>query len=198
MEIEDDSDEDLIYEGYYRGGWVETDTEEEPMELPDDHPDAGGDDVRGDDAGNGGDDPDGQDGVDDELEDPLEPAAPATGPPDFQYKKEIHYFNVAEAARFQKGQQEAEWIVSVVISVPDERYGTRRKIQVHHDHVPKASLDAGASEASRRALASLCHTYREELQDSRFRLFPRRSKGAANAQILVPPPEERNPTMDAT
>jgi hypothetical protein len=36
MEIEDDDDD---YYGYHEGGWVDSDTEEEPMELPEDHPD---------------------------------------------------------------------------------------------------------------------------------------------------------------
>jgi hypothetical protein len=40
VEIEDDDDDDY---GYYERGWVDTDTEEEPMELPEDHRDAAGD-----------------------------------------------------------------------------------------------------------------------------------------------------------
>jgi hypothetical protein len=35
VEVDDDD-----YCGYYGGGWVDTDNEEEPMELPEDHPDA--------------------------------------------------------------------------------------------------------------------------------------------------------------
>jgi hypothetical protein len=34
--IHEDNDDD--YYGYHEGGWVDTDTEEEPMELPEDHP----------------------------------------------------------------------------------------------------------------------------------------------------------------
>jgi len=94
----------LEYEGYYgEGGWVSTDTEEEPMELPTDHLAAeGGEDANldptGGDAGDGGDgaDPDDQagdaaeedgygpddsDGDGDELEDPPIPDAAAGGRP---------------------------------------------------------------------------------------------------------------------
>jgi hypothetical protein len=40
VEVDDDEDD---YYGYYEGGWVDTDTKEEPMELPEDHPDGAGD-----------------------------------------------------------------------------------------------------------------------------------------------------------
>jgi hypothetical protein len=38
--VVDDDDND--YYGYYGGGRVDTDTKEEPMELPEDYPDAAG------------------------------------------------------------------------------------------------------------------------------------------------------------
>jgi hypothetical protein len=38
--VVDDDDDDNY--GYYGGGWVDTDTEEEPMELPEDQPDTAG------------------------------------------------------------------------------------------------------------------------------------------------------------
>jgi hypothetical protein len=38
--VVDDDDDD--YYGYHKGGWVDTDTKEEPMELPENHPDATG------------------------------------------------------------------------------------------------------------------------------------------------------------
>ncbi|RLM69604.1 hypothetical protein C2845_PM17G07960 [Panicum miliaceum] len=99
---------------------------------------------------------------------------------------------------YQAPGQRGEWIVSVVITVPDERYDTRREIGTHHDNVPRSTLDAGASEAARRALSALCHTYREELRDTKFRFFPCRMRSAPSARVPVPPPGERNPTMDAT
>jgi hypothetical protein len=40
VEIEDDDDD---YYGYYKGGWVDTNTKEEPMEMPEDHADTTGD-----------------------------------------------------------------------------------------------------------------------------------------------------------
>jgi hypothetical protein len=41
--VKDDDDD---YYGYYEGGWVDTDTEEEPMDLLEDHPDATSDRMR--------------------------------------------------------------------------------------------------------------------------------------------------------
>ena len=88
--------------------------------------------------------------------------------------------------------------MSAVIAIQDPRYGTQREVHANHDHMPRRSLEAGVSEAARRALSRICHIYNEDLVASQFRFFPRRSRGAASAQILLPPPEERNPTMDAT
>jgi hypothetical protein len=53
--------------------------------------------------------------------------------------------------------------VAVVISVPDERYGSRVEYSKHIDDVPRRTLDAMTSEAAKRALYYLCHTYRDEL-----------------------------------
>ncbi|XP_025801447.1 secreted acidic protein 1A-like [Panicum hallii] len=85
VEIEDDDDDDY---GYYEGGWVDTDTEEEPTEMPEDHPNTAGDsneDAAGGDgadpgaagrdyAKDGDDDPAASDGGDEDPEDDPEPA----------------------------------------------------------------------------------------------------------------------------
>ena len=86
--------------------------------------------------------------------------------------------------------------MSAVITMQDTRYGTRREIHANNDQVMRRSLEAGVSEAARRALARICYIYRDELADSNFRFCPCRSRGAASAQIPCPPPEERNPAMD--
>jgi hypothetical protein len=89
-------------------------------------------------------------------------------------------------------------LVAVVISVPDERYGSRMEYYKHFDDVPRRTLDVGTSEATRRALYYLCHAYRDELQGIEFQLFPRRMKGATCAQISAPPPREGSLLMDTT
>jgi hypothetical protein len=71
--------------------------------------------------------------------------------------------------------------VLVVITVPDENYGSRREVQMHYDDVPRKTLGAGTSEAARRALFSLCHVYRKELQGTEFQQFPHRMRGATSA-----------------
>jgi hypothetical protein len=69
---------------------------------------------------------------------------------------------------------------------------------MHYDDMPRMTLDAGTSEAARRALFSLCHVYREELQGTEFQQFPRCRRGATSAQIPVPPPSEGSLIMDIT
>jgi hypothetical protein len=83
--VEDDDDD---YYGHYEGGWMDTDIEEELMELPEDHPDAtsdssedaaGGDGADpgvagGDNAEDGDDDPAAPNGGDEDPDDDPEPA----------------------------------------------------------------------------------------------------------------------------
>jgi hypothetical protein len=106
VEIDDD---DSDYYSYYEGGWVDT---EEPMELPEDHPDtaedsdeedaAGGDGAdlgvaRGDDTKDGGGDlaePDGSD--DDPDEDPKPAAAADVPPPESHYERNLHHLDFVE------------------------------------------------------------------------------------------------------
>jgi hypothetical protein len=196
--LEDDND---YYYNHPDGGWVDTDIEEEPMELPEDHPEvssgsnegpAGGDGadpgaVGGDEDDDGHDDSCAPDGGDDDPDDDPEPAiATSPPPPEPHYEKQIHHLDFAEgpfpallgramqrigfpmmlryeAHLFKNAQQEEEWLVVVVISVPDERYGSRVEYSKHIDEVPRRTLDAGTSEAARRALYFLCHAYKEEL-----------------------------------
>jgi hypothetical protein len=93
-----------------------------------------------------------------------------------------------EAYLYKNAQQEEECLVAVVISVPDKRYGSRMEYYKHFDDVPRRTLDAGTSEAARRALYYLYHAYRDELQGTKSQQFPHRMKGATSAQILAQPP----------
>jgi hypothetical protein len=108
MILEDDDDD---YYGYHEGGWVDIDTEEEPMELPEDHPEVSSgsneDPARGDGAdpgAAGGDEdedsddnstaPDG--GDDDPDDDPELAVAASPPPPEPHYEKQIHRLDFAE------------------------------------------------------------------------------------------------------
>ena len=53
--------------------------------------------------------------------------------------------------------------MTVAINIPDKRYGSQIEYYKHFDDVPRRTLDAGTSEAARRALYYLCHKYKEEL-----------------------------------
>jgi hypothetical protein len=108
--VADDNDED--YYGHYEGGWVDTDTEEEPMELPEDHLDTAGDSnedttggdsadrgaAKGDSAEDGDDDPAAPDGGDEDPDDDPEPADAADQPPpEPHYEKQIHRLDFVES-----------------------------------------------------------------------------------------------------
>jgi hypothetical protein len=41
-----------------------------------------------------------------------------------------------EASLFKNAQQEEEWLVVVVISIPDEKYGSRIEYYKYFDDVP--------------------------------------------------------------
>jgi hypothetical protein len=99
---------------------------------------------------------------------------------------------------YKNAQQEEEWLVEVVISVPDEKYGSRMEYYKHFADVPRRTLDAGTSEAAGRSLYYLYHAYRDELQGTEFQQFPRCIKGATYAQISTPPPGEGSLLMDTT
>jgi hypothetical protein len=66
-----------------------------------------------------------------------------------------------EAHLFKNAQKEEQWLVAVMISVPDERHDNRVEYSKHIDEVPRRTLEAGTSEAAKRALYYLCHAYRE-------------------------------------
>jgi hypothetical protein len=106
--LEDDDD---YYYDHPDGGWVDTNTEEEPMELPEDHlgvssgsnedpargdgadPGAAG----GDEDDDGDDDSGAPDGSDDDLDDDPNPAVAASPrPPEPDYEKQIQHLDFAE------------------------------------------------------------------------------------------------------
>ena len=66
--------------------------------------------------------------------------------------------------------------MSVVINVPNDKYGTHMEYYKHHDTVSRRTLEAGTSEVSWRALYYLCHVYKEELEGTEFQQFPCRKK----------------------
>jgi len=95
-----------------------------------------------------------------------------------------------EAYHTEDPGQQGEWRVSAVITIRHPRFGTRREIDANYYQVMRRSLEAGVSEAARRALSRICYIYSDELADSKFRFCPRRSRGTASAQIPRPPPED--------
>jgi hypothetical protein len=155
------------------------------------HPGAAG----GDNAEDGDDDLVAPDGGDKDPEDDPEPADAADKPsPGPHYEMQIHCLDFAEgpfpallwramqrigfplmpryeACLYKNAQQEEKWSVVVVISIPNERYGSWMEYYKHFDDVPGKTLDAGTSEAIRRALYYLCHAYQDKLQGTEFSSF---------------------------
>lgn len=86
------------------------------------------------------------------------------------------------------------WTMYVFISVTDAEFGTRRIVALHHEAIPRTTMQARISEATRRSLYVLCCTHKEAMVYSEFRHIPRRACGGANT--LVPPPLERNLVLD--
>jgi hypothetical protein len=205
QEVSDPEDDDYDYD-HSNGGWVDTDTEEEPMELPKDHPEVSSGSNEGPTGGDGGDsgaaDGDKDEGGDDDSDapgdddddpddDPEPTVATNPPPPEPRYEKQILHLDSAEgpfpallwramerigfprkphyeAHLFRNAQQEEEWLVSVLICVPDERPGCWVEYSKHFDAVPRKTLEAGTSEAARRALYYLCHAYKHDLQGTEF------------------------------
>jgi hypothetical protein len=99
---------------------------------------------------------------------------------------------------FRNAQQEEEWLVAIVICVPDERLGCWVEYSKHIDEVTRRTLAVGTSEAARRALYYICHAYKDELQGTEFQQFPRRKRGATCAQIPAPPLGDGSLLMDTT
>jgi hypothetical protein len=113
-----------------------------------------------DNAEDGDDDPAASNGGDEDPDDDLEPTNAADqSPPEPHYEKQIHRLDFAEgpfpahlwramqrisfplmpcyeACLYKNAQQEEEWLVAVVISVPDERYGRRMEYYKHFDDMP--------------------------------------------------------------
>jgi hypothetical protein len=130
----------------------------------------------GDEDDNGDDDSGAPDGGDDEPDDDPEPAvATSPPPPEPHYEKQILHLDSSEgpfpallwramqrigfplmpryeAHLFKNAQQEEEWLVAVVICVPDERPGCRVEYSKNIDDMPRRTLDVGTSEAARTVL----------------------------------------------
>jgi hypothetical protein len=219
-----DPQDDHHYD-HSNGGWVDTDTEEEPMELPDDHPEVSSGSNEGPAGGDGGDsgaadgdkdkgDAEDSDAPGDDNDDPDDGPEPAVTtnppPPEPRYEKQILHLESAEgpfrallwramqrigfprkphfeAHLFKNAQQEEEWLVSVLICVPDERPGCWVEYSKHIDEVPRRTLEAGTSEVARRALYFLCYAYKEELQGTEFQQF-HSTKGELFVRRFLPHP----------
>jgi hypothetical protein len=109
----------------------------------------------GDDAEDADDDPAAPGGGDEDPDDDPEPAVAVDElPPEPHYEKQIHHLDFAEgpfpallwramqrigfplmpwyeASLFRNDQQEEEWLMAVVISILDERYGSRMECYKH-------------------------------------------------------------------
>jgi hypothetical protein len=210
QEVSDPLD-DHHYE-HSNGGWVDTDTEEEPMELPDDHPEVSSGSNEGPAGGDGGDsgsaegdkdksDAEDSDAPGDDDDDPDDGPEPAVAtnppPPEPRYEKQILHLESAEGP-FPALLWRAMQRIGFPRKPHFEAHLFKNAHSKHIDEVPRRTLEAGTSEAARRALYFLCYAYKEELQGTEFQQFPQRKRGATCAQIPAPPPGEGSLLMDTT
>jgi hypothetical protein len=101
-----------------------------------------------------------------------------------------------EACLYKNAQQGEERLVAVMISILDERYGSRKEYYKHFEDIPRRTLDAGTNEAARGALYYLCQAYRDALEGTEFQQFPRCMKGATCVHIPAPPIGEGSLLID--
>jgi hypothetical protein len=77
------------------------------------------------------------------------------------------------------------YITHIHVRVMDAGYRGFRTLSAHESLTPLSTYAASVSDAARRTLWSLSHTYRQQLQDTRFRHLPLRLSGGSQTNIVL-------------
>jgi hypothetical protein len=76
------------------------------------------------------------------------------------------------------------YITRIHVRVMDAEDRGFRTLSAHESLTPLSTYAASVSDAARRTLWSLSHTYRQQLQDTRFRNLPLRLSGGSQTSIV--------------
>jgi hypothetical protein len=76
------------------------------------------------------------------------------------------------------------YITRIHVRVMDAGDRGFRTLSAHESLTPLSTYTASVSDAARRTLWSLSHTYRQQLQDTRFRHLPMRLSGGSQTSIV--------------
>ncbi|RLN39348.1 uncharacterized protein C2845_PM01G43090 [Panicum miliaceum] len=76
-------------------------------------------------------------------------------------------------------------LTRVHVTVETEGIRGRRTLTAHNSATPHATYDASVNSAAKRALWSICHTHRQELQNTEYRHLPRRLSGIEETVVTL-------------
>jgi hypothetical protein len=89
-----------------------------------------------------------------------------------------------EIRRVRKPLRACYYITRIHVRVMDAGDRGFRTLSAHESLTPLSTYAASVSDAARRTLWSLSHTYRQQLQNTRFRHLPQRLRGGSQTNIV--------------
>jgi hypothetical protein len=95
-----------------------------------------------------------------------------------------------ETRRVSEPPRSCYYITRIHVRVMDAGDRGFRTLSAHESLIPLSTYAASVSNAARRTLWSLSHTYRQQLQNTRFRHLPQRLRGESQTNIVPGEPGE--------
>jgi hypothetical protein len=89
-----------------------------------------------------------------------------------------------ETRRVSEPPRACYYITRIHVRVMDAGDRGFRNLSAHESLTPLSTYAASVSDAARRTLWSLSHTYRQQLQNTRFRHLPQRLRGGSQTSII--------------
>jgi hypothetical protein len=89
-----------------------------------------------------------------------------------------------ETRRVSEPPRACYYITRIHVRVMDASDRGFRTLYAHESLIPLSTYAASVSDAARRTLWSLSHTYRQQLQNTRFRHLPQRLRGGSQTSIV--------------
>jgi hypothetical protein len=89
-----------------------------------------------------------------------------------------------ETRRVSEPPRACYYITRIHVRVMDTGDRGFRNLSAHESLTPLSTYAASVSDAARRTLWSLSHTYRQQLQNTRFRHLPQRLRGGSQTNIV--------------